>query len=1299
MLDTGSEVNLIKISSIDPETLINVGEKIKLSGITEGCVETLGSVEINVLNNKIKFHVVQPSFPIETDGILGTAFYEGSADVLYTQECVVWHGNRIPFANKEMLRVPPRSNSGISIKIINKEVTEGLLPRINVAPGIYLGNAIVRNVNGRAIARIINTTNKEITIPIPIAALENVNIIETKDDPTRAILTMTSSNSSESITKSSVSHSKSTKSTGVNGESSRVEQILNLLRLSHLNNEEREEVVKLVDANSDLFYIPGDKLGKTDKIQHKIPMINNAPVHVKQYRYPHIHKQEINKQVDELLSNQIIKPSTSPYNSPLWIVPKKPDSKGNKRWRMVIDFRMLNEKSIADAYPLPNITEILDQLGSAKYFSVFDLASGFHQIGMHEADSAKTAFSTPYGHYEFTRMPFGLRNAPATFQRLMDSVLTGLQGTEMFVYLDDIVLYASSIREHEIKFKKLTQRLREANLRLQPDKCGFLHKEVTYLGHIISNNGVKPDPMKIRAVQKFPKPMKIRNIREFLGLAGYYRRFIPKFSNIAKPLTNLLKKDEPFVWSEDHDRAFCELKEILCSEPLLHYPDFAKQFNITTDASNYAIGGILSQGLPGQDPPIAYTSRLLTGAELNYSTIEKECLAIIYCVNYFRPYVYGREFQLITDHKPLVWMHSVRDPTSRLLRWRLKLAEYEYKIIYKTGKTNKNADALSRNPVQILPLQVDSDESLYNPQDTQDNLLNISYEIQNSENDPQCSLSPQQSNDQSQTTSSSPIPFDRSDAISTSSSQPNNMDDVPTSSSSPSLPSTTSDTSTEPLIDIDRQEYRQRQRQFIETRDKLTMRNDNLICFTDLKGNPVDTGAHELAAQGKLAKISDAILSRAKIRTMNKFNLIIIPIKNDQTATTDRKDVVEGLKSLLDVTRELQLQTISISKSCIDVIPWTFVRDTLTSIFFDSDIKIIICQGIVKIPHEDSRQNIITENHTSAFAGHKGVTKTYKRIRERYFWPNMKKDVQIFIQNCDSCQLKKLTRVKTRQPMTLTDTPGVAFDKISMDVVGPLPITPSGYSHILTIQDLLTKFFIAIPLKQTTAVDIADALINSFICKFGAPKAILTDQGSNFLNSLIRSVTKRFKITQCRTTAFHPQSNGSIERSHHVLSEYLKHFINQRQSWDQWLDMATFSYNTSVHEGTQFTPHELVYGRLARLPSSDPTPIDTNDETYAYYLRELNAKITEIQSKAKENLNDAKAKSKVYYDRKLNIQQFSAGDCVYLLKEPSRGKFSDQYTGPYVILETFDNRNVRLRINNRDKIVHSNKLKPCKKRQ
>ncbi|XP_036150748.1 uncharacterized protein LOC118648534 [Monomorium pharaonis] len=1056
----------------------------------------------------------------------------------------------------------------------------------------------------------------------------------------------------------------------------------------------------------------------------------------KQYRYPPIHKDEIDRQVGELLKNDVIKPSTSPYNSPLWIVPKKADSKGNKRWRLVIDFRSLNEKTLGDAYPLPNITEILDQLGSAKYFSVFDLASGFHQIPMHESDAPKTAFSTPFGHYEYKRMPFGLKNAPATFQRLMDLVLSGLQGITLFVYLDDVVIYASSLKEHKKKFNQLAERLRQANLKLQPDKCEFLRKEVTYLGHVINENGVKPDPKKIEAVMHFPHPKNTKNIREFLGLAGYYRRFIPNFSCVAKPLTNLLKKDEPFAWQQAQEIAFTTLRKQLCSEPLLQHPDFTKPFILTTDASGYAIGGILSQGDIGRDLPIAYTSRLLNTAEQNYSTIEKELLAIVYSTHYFRPYLYGNKFKLVTDHKPLVWMHSVKDPTSRLMRWRLKLAEYEFEIVYKAGKTNVNADALSRNPVikrdiqdttAVLPLEAfdSDDEPIFdkpsrgnnkttgptdrrpdekqtykntrtksiNTNEQQKENVNIEYENENesmdvmhegmSENEiyQACEIESEASEKEGDdaTDTGSETSGSESDDANETESEDELFDspDVPYSFKGRFAPPTQQ---REAIINV--------------TRDNFLAQNDNLVIFTTQRGDPCDRGAKILKETNLLPETDKLTLGRARpLPRKNHKHLIMLAVKERMPGNVDRTILNETISSLLDVVNELGLFSFSICRGDLDNIKWLSIYSLLESTFTDSRVTITVCTNQVRIPPEEQREEIIRENHCSTIGGHKGTTKTYKRIRYNFQWPRMKSDINNFIQRCRNCQIKKLVRRKVKQPMTLTDTPDAAFDKVSMDLMGPLPPSRNGNIYIFTIQDLLTKYSLAIPLRGAGAVEVTNALIENFVCTFGAPKAILTDQGTQFLSILMKTVARKFKINKYTTTAYRPQANGSVERSHHVLWEYLKQVVENKENWDEYLALASFSYNTSVHEGTGYTPHELVFGKIARTPTSEPPPEDLDNESYANYLTNLFNKLRDVQTAAHDNLVSAKRKSKNYYDRRVRPRHFEPGDEVYLLKEPTH-KLGDQYTGPYKICEILDNHNVKLEISpRRFRIVHADKLK------
>lgn len=307
---------------------------------------------------------------------------------------------------------------------------------------------------------------------------------------------------------------------------------------------------------------------------------------------------------------------------------EKADALGNKKWRVVVDFRKLNEITVGDAFPIPNITDILDQTGQSKYFTSIDLASGYHQIAMDPLDRDKTAFSTPTGHYEFLRMPFGLKGPPATFQRAMNRVLAGLQGNQCLVYLDDIIIFGKTLIEHETNLNLVLNRLKENNLQIQTSKCKFLQREIMFLGHIISDKGINPDPSKIEAVQSFPIPTNTKEIQSFLGLANYYRRFIQNFSEIASPITALLKKDATYIWSAECATAFSTLKEKLTTHPILQHPDFEKQFSLTVDASGKALGAILSQGETGKDLPISFASRMLNPAEQRYSTIERESYSL-----------------------------------------------------------------------------------------------------------------------------------------------------------------------------------------------------------------------------------------------------------------------------------------------------------------------------------------------------------------------------------------------------------------------------------------------------------------------------------------------------------------------------------------------------------------------------------------------------------------------------------------------------------------------------------------------
>lgn len=464
----------------------------------------------------------------------------------------------------------------------------------------------------------------------------------------------------------------------------------------HLNPEEKTALTTLCKQFRDIFYNPETPLTFTNKITHSIPTIDNTPIHAKSYRYPFVHKTEVKKQIESVLDQQIIRSSHSPWSAPVWVVPKKLDGTGNRKWRLVIDYRKLNDKTISDRYPIPNINDILDSIGKAKYFSTLDLTSGFHQIEMKPKDIAKTAFTVEGGHYEFIRMPFGLKNAPATFQRVMDSVLGDLNGTICLVYLDDIIIFSPSLQKHLLDIKMVFEKLRAANFKLQSSKSEFLRKEIEFLGHIVTQDGIKPNTNKISAIKKFPCPTNRRAIKSFIGLLGYYRKFIRDFARITKPMTKQLKGKRQVTTDKDFVDAFEQCKTLLSNDPILIHPDFEKPFILTTDASNFALGAVLSQGSLQNDRPVCFASRTLSDTEVNYSTIEKEMLAIIWAVKYFRPYIYGVKFTIVTDHKPLIWLMNFKEPNSKIIRWRLQLMEYNFEIIHKKGSQNVIADALSR---------------------------------------------------------------------------------------------------------------------------------------------------------------------------------------------------------------------------------------------------------------------------------------------------------------------------------------------------------------------------------------------------------------------------------------------------------------------------------------------------------------------------------------------------------------------------------------------------------------------------
>lgn len=446
------------------------------------------------------------------------------------------------------------------------------------------------------------------------------------------------------------------------------------------------QIRELLYEYADIFQNP-THLPPTRQHDHMIELLpHTAPISVRPYRYPHYQKEEIEKIVNELLETGVIRPSVSPYSSPVLLVKKKDGT-----WRMCVDYRALNTVTVKDKYPIPVVDELLDELSGSSCFTKLDLRSGYHQIRMHDSDIVKTAFRTHSGHYKFLVMPFGLTNAPATFQSLMNEVLREFLRNFVLVFFDDILVYSPDKDTHLEHLRQVFATLRSHSLKVKESKCTFAAAQVEYLGHVISAEGVAVDPAKIECIKQWQKPRTLKGLRGFLGLAGYYRKFVRNFGWIAKPLTNMLKKDG-FKWTPEADIAFVDLKTAMTTTPVLALPDFTKEFTLECDASGVGIGAVLAQ----EGHHVAFMSKSLSQRHSALSVYDKEMLAVVSAVDHWRPYLLGHHFNIVTDHRTIEHFLNQRITTPAQQKWLLKLIGYDYTIRYRAGKHNVAADTLSR---------------------------------------------------------------------------------------------------------------------------------------------------------------------------------------------------------------------------------------------------------------------------------------------------------------------------------------------------------------------------------------------------------------------------------------------------------------------------------------------------------------------------------------------------------------------------------------------------------------------------
>ncbi|XP_064417743.1 uncharacterized protein LOC135358269 [Latimeria chalumnae] len=922
-------------------------------------------------------------------------------------------------------------------------------------------------------------------------------------------------------------------------------------------------------------------MGYVKGITHSIVLEDDTPFKQKTRRVSPADFEDLKQHLYELLATGVIEESSSPYASPIVLVRKKSGA-----LRMVVDYRRLNSITKKDAYSLPLIEETFALLSGAKWFSVIDLKSGYYQVEVEEADQAKTAFTTPFGNWQFRMMPQGLTNAPATFQRMMEKVLGGINLTEVVAFLDDLIIFSVDRQQHEDRLVKVLKRLADHGLKLSPNKCKFFQRSVKYLGHIVSANGIQPDPSKVSAVVDWPRPTTVRELRSFLGFAGYYRRFVAKFSSVSKPLNGLLaglsqgsktrhrEKHQLLNWTPECEEAFMELKRKLTSAPVLGFANWKLPYVLHTDASFSGLGAALYQLQDGRMRIIAYASRGLSRSEMNYPVHKLEFLALKWAIcNKFHDYLYGTEFTVVTDNNPLTYVLTTAKLDATGHRWLAALSLYDFTISYKAGSLNGDSDGLSRRPQD--PVLDDWETRKYEER--------VSGLLSKARGEPNaCEIIP--------STLCRTVLAIQSRNSEESDSEDQSKDNAETGPA------------------------------WVET-----LPADEGAIPTDFETPEPWPGTPSLPA------MTPADWIRLQGKDIHLVRLMEILVEGGKSIKGKEKNEPPEVRLMLKERSKFHLDQGVLYRQ-------TFRRG-------------VICQQLV-VPSGYRRQAFKGVHDE---VGHLGVERTLELARDRFYWPWMSKDVEYLCKTCERCQRRKakpqnaapLVNIKTSSPMEL-----LCIDFLTLE-----PDT-SDTKNILVITDHFSKYAQAYPKKDQTARTVARTIWEDFICHYGFPKRILSDQGANFESAVVAELCN-IVGTKSRTTPYHPRGNP-VERFNRTLLSMLGTLETEKKAnWRKYVRPLVHAYNCTRNDTTGESPYFLMFGRQPLLPIDLCFGIRPNgyeQKTHQRYVQELRCRLKHAYALARAEAEKSQAANKRRWDKRIIHSVIEEGDRVLVKNLGVRGK-------------------------------------------
>jgi hypothetical protein len=961
-----------------------------------------------------------------------------------------------------------------------------------------------------------------------------------------------------------------------------------LSELTDWPENHQEAARDLLREYNDVFALDDREYGCASNFEHKLHLTDETPFKERFRTIPPSQVEEVRKLIDDMLAMGTIRESNSPWCNAIVLVKKK-----NGSLRLCIDYRKLNARTVKDAYPLPRIEDTLNALTGARIFTSLDLKQGFWQIPMNEDSKQYTAFTVgSLGFFECEKMPFGLSNAPATFQRMMQSVMGELNLQYCLIYLDDIIIYSDSEEEHLRRMRVVLDRLRENGLKLRPSKCRFFQKSLEYLGHKISAEGVHMLTDKVDAIQDWAPPTNFTELRMFLGVCNHYRRFIQGYAKIAGPMHRLLTKEnakktiEPVSLDQDQLEAFQKLKEACTEAPVLAFADFTKEFQLETDASEKGLGAVITQlQQDGKRRPVAFASRTLSPSERNYHPMKLEFLAVKWAITEkFKEYLMGREFHLTTDNNPLTYIMTTPNLDATGHRWASALASYPFSMSYIRGKNNVVPDALSR----LRRMTADETAAWL-----QAGIQGVANRLEN--------LDPE-------------------------------------------------------LIERIQEE----EREFQAKRPKYPIRpmkptKEEMKELDNAERKHFDTNSVPLVPGDQSTGDSCQKLNRHARLTIQMPDWKALQGRDPYIAATvewlqGRKS--KELKKLLPQDDEFQKEAYNRQQKTFVLINGLLYRKYWPPSELEP-MNTFVCP-------EQWRHRAIDGCHRDA--GHQGLERTMSLVRERYWWPGQKQQIEREIKDCERCirfrgaeESAQLRPITVSTPMEL-----IHVDYTSVETEMDPKTRATKLVNVLVVTDHLTRFTKAFVTPDQKAVTTAKALVQGWLHDVGIPMTIISDKGRSFDNDVMDQLCEIYGIRRTMTSPYHPQTNGQVERANRTIVSMIgKLAKDEKANWPQHLSSLTMAYNCTRSAITGYSPYYLMTGRRPRLPVDFYFPSHPSPQK----LRKISTYIKELKERLLAAHKDAQALSikeaerqKRYYDQKLRAVVLKQGDLVLVAQKAKLGR-------------------------------------------